>query len=86
MAFPLLAMMGNDSISKAQGGNMRKLLRFYILFAVSIVLVCAPASAQEAYPSKPVRVIVPFPPGGPADLIARLVGQKLSEDFGKQFF
>jgi tripartite-type tricarboxylate transporter receptor subunit TctC len=61
------------------------MLRF-ILLAVSILLVAAPAAAQDAYPSKPVRVIVPFPPGGPADLIARLIGQKLSESLGKQFY
>lgn len=64
---------------------MPRMLRF-ILLAVSILLVAAPAAAQDAYPSKPVRVIVPFPPGGPADLIARLIGQKLSESLGKQFY
>ena len=42
-----------------------------------------PASAQDPYPSRPVRFIVPFPAGGPADVLVRLYAQKLGERWGK---
>jgi tripartite-type tricarboxylate transporter receptor subunit TctC len=52
-----------------------------------IVLVAAPISFANAqsYPSRPVKIIVPFPAGGSADTLARLLGQALSEKFGQSF-
>ena len=46
------------------------------------LLAAAPAGAQDAYPDKPVKIIVPFPPGGAADTFARMAGQKLTEAWG----
>jgi tripartite-type tricarboxylate transporter receptor subunit TctC len=47
--------------------------------------VVAPASfAQEGYPSKPVRFIAPYPPGGSSDVLARVLAQKLTEALGRQ--
>ena len=46
--------------------------------------VCAPAYAQSKFPTRPVRLILPFGPGGVADVTMRLLGQKLGEKWGQQ--
>jgi tripartite-type tricarboxylate transporter receptor subunit TctC len=52
------------------------------LFA-GVMLGAAPVAAQS-YPTKPVRLIVPYPPGGGTDTLARVLSQKLSEALGQQ--
>jgi tripartite-type tricarboxylate transporter receptor subunit TctC len=60
-----------------------------LLVATVLVAACAlyaGAAAAQTYPSKPVRMIVAFPPGGATDIVARIVSQKLSEMWGQQVF
>jgi tripartite-type tricarboxylate transporter receptor subunit TctC len=59
-------------------------LRAALLIA-SIVLSLGQAGAQDTYPNKPVKVIVPFAPGGPSDVTARIVFAEMSKNIGKQF-
>ena len=54
------------------------------LAACMLALTVACAVAQQAYPVKPIRFIVPFPPGGSTDPMARLAGQKLAESWSQQ--
>ena len=60
---------------------MRHRLRY-----IAVVCLCAlafvPAAAQE-FPSRTIRIIVPFPAGGPTDILSRIIAQKMSEDWGQ---
>ncbi len=58
------------------------MLKRLILIAA---LVCADAASAQPYPTRPVKVIVPWPPGQATDIAARLVAQKLQESFGQPF-
>ena len=52
-----------------------------------VLLACTagvPVAFSQAYPVKPVRLILPFPPGGPSDILGRAISQKLSEQMGQQ--
>jgi tripartite-type tricarboxylate transporter receptor subunit TctC len=51
--------------------------------AIALAISLAPAAAQDAqtFPSRPIRIIVPFPAGGPTDINARIIAQRMSEDF-----
>jgi tripartite-type tricarboxylate transporter receptor subunit TctC len=57
--------------------------RDFLLAAVLIGLGTS-AQAQEKYPTRPIRLLVPFPAGGPVDVMGRLIGQKLSSTLGQQ--
>src|SRR3954470_10805852 len=53
--------------------------------AFALLAVIAGAAAAQQYPSKPVRVVIPWPPGGSNDVVGRIVMQKVAEFAGQQF-
>ena len=53
-----------------------------LMFAA--VLCAAGCAVAQSYPAKPIRFVVPFPPGGPADILSRTIGQILAESWGQQ--
>ena len=65
-------------------GRKNKMLRRTVLAALPASFAAGRASAQ-AWPSKPITIIVPFAAGGPTDLMARIVGERMGKELGQQF-
>ena len=57
----------------------RRLALSALALAAALPFASASALAQQNYPDKPIRLVVPFPAGGPTDTAARIIGQKMGE-------
>ncbi len=74
-------------VSFAPGQFMKCTVSVICGLSLAFIAAISPAPARaDSYPSKPVRIIVPYGPGGIADVTMRLVAQNLSQHFGQQFF
>lgn len=62
---------------------MRTLIALTKILIVACGMAATGVHAQQAYPNKPIHFVVPWPPGGAADLVGRLIGQKMSESMGQ---
>jgi tripartite-type tricarboxylate transporter receptor subunit TctC len=64
-------------------GTMKSVITLISTVLLGALLLAAPSAQAQSYPTKPIRLICPFPPGGVADVTARVIGQKLSEALGQ---
>src|ERR1700739_2421761 len=76
----------DNAIGPSDWDRMKSYPRMLLLGVGLLLPAVTAALGQSDYPDRPVRVIVPFAPGGVVDVMARLLSQKMSVDLGKNFY
>ncbi len=77
----------NETLGDEERRQVMWNLRFIVTVAALTFAAASPAQTPPGnYPEKPVKIIVPFAPAGPTDVVARLIATKLSERLGRQFY
>lgn len=75
---------GNKMDRREERSRSMTFVRRSFMATAGVLLFGSAAIASENYPSKPIRLVVPYPAGGGSDIVARLVSQNLGEDLGQQ--
>jgi len=81
----MLVALRMEPIYYSAANAAEHLMRIIRLAAIAVLpaLAIMPALAQQAYPTRPIHIVVPFPAGGPSDVLTRLLGERMSADFGE---
>src|SRR5262249_38063542 len=71
--------------AQGRGGVMRRAMSWARIVVVAAIAVCAPSQHlwAQGYPTRPITVVVPFPAGGPSDVVARIVAEQMSKVLGQ---
>src|ERR1700730_11645540 len=80
------AMVRGGNAPRHRRGRTMVTKRNFMLGLAALPLLAAKSAFAQSYPSRPIRVVVPFPAGGSTDVGARLIGENLSRAFGQQVY
>ena len=75
-------IVGRELQQKMSNGRRQALQRMLALAACLVVVAFGPPTAAQTFPAKPVKLVVPFPPGGPLDAVGRAIADKLTQTWG----